>query len=222
MAFNFPYDVNEVLGGRARILIAPTTVAVPDDLSDIVDLVSPYAPKTGWEDLGATGGPAQYGRNLTVAGYNIQQSTSAVLEEPQEVTRTIAFPSAEVRPDILAMLEEAGAVETVAAAALRSPQDRVRFGTVVELSSYRLAVIGVRKEVQGAVTEPGGAKRGRLVALVGFNCQISADNAQVAFGEGDMAQVPLSFTFHPDSTLTTSGTEFGMWLTEDSATIAAS
>jgi hypothetical protein len=207
MAFQFPYDVNELLGGRARILIAPTSVAVPTSLSSIVSTTSPYAASTGWEDIGATAGPAQYSRNLTVAGYDIQQSTSAVLEEPQEVTRTISFPAAEVRSDILALFEGTDSVTSATGA------DVVKFGTIVELTSHRIAIVGIRKKVQGTPT--ADATRGRLVALVGYNVTISADNAQGSFGEGEMMTMPLSFTFHSDATINTTGEEMGAWFLEN-------
>lgn len=207
MAFQFPYDVNELLGGRARILIAPSSAPVPDALADIIAVTSPYAAVSPWEDIGATAGPAQYSRNLTVAGYDIQQSTSSVLEEPQEVTRTISFPAAEVRADVLALLE--GTDSVTSAGAL----DTVKFGTIVELTSHRIAIIGVRKKVQGTPT--ADATRGRIVALVGYNVTISADNAQGSFGEGEMLTLPLSFTFHSDTTINTTGEEHGVWLLEN-------
>lgn len=222
MAFNFPYDVNELLGGRARILTAPTSVAIPDDISDIINMTSSYAPKTGWIDLGATGGPAQYSRNLTTAGYNIQQSTSAVLEEVSDVTRTFAFPAAEINTASLALLEGSDVIESVATASGVGAQDRLRFGTIVELAAQRIAIIGVRKESQGTVSESGGVTRGRLVALVGFNCTITADNSQLSLAEGEMATVPLSFTLNSDEDSTDTGEEYGMWLFEDAGTVPSS
>jgi hypothetical protein len=194
MAFQFPYDVNELLGGRARILIAPSTQALPTALTSIIAVATPYAAATGWVEIGATGGPAQYSRNITVSGYDIQQSTSAVLEEVQDVTRTIAFPAAEIRSDNLQLFEGSDVAD------ITGTQDRVRFGTIVELSSHRIAIIGIRKKVQGVTAD---TTRGRLVALVGFNVTISADNAQASFGEGEMMTLPLSFTFHPDPVHTT-------------------
>ena len=219
----FPYDLNELLGGRARILVTDDlTEPVPAGIGDILAMVSPYGALTGWTDIGATGGAAQYGRNLTVGGYNIQQTNGTVLEEPTDLTRSITFPAAEIRPDIIQMLEEGAASSTVAAAANKGAQDKQPFGTIIELTSRRIALVGQRKKAQGIVTEPGGATRGRLVALVGYHATISADNAQLSLAEGDMAQVPLSFTLHPESTITTDGAEYGAWFFEDAGTIAAS
>jgi hypothetical protein len=218
----FKYDLNEIFGGA--VLIAYTddlTVAVPDDISDVIAMVSPYALKTGWKTLGATSGPFQYGRNLTVGGWNVQQVTGTVLEEPTDVVRTFSAPAAEVRKEIVQMLEESPAIETVAAGVNTGAQKKIPGGTITELTQRRIAVIGRRKKAQGLVIEPGGAKRGRLAALIGYNTTIAADNAQVSMAEGDMASIPLQFTLHPDPTLTDEGEETLTWLFEDAGTISA-
>ena len=59
----FPYDIDHLLGGRARVLFAPTTEPLPGDISDLVDMTSPYAVNGSWEDLGATRDAASYSRS---------------------------------------------------------------------------------------------------------------------------------------------------------------
>lgn len=218
----FPYDLNDLFGGTIRFLTAPSTEPVPGDISDIIDMTSPYAANGSWVDLGATGGPFQYNRNLTVGGYNIQQTQGTVLEEVTDVTRTMSVAAAEVRPDVIRMLEQGAAQEAISASANVSAQTKVPFGSIADLTSYRVAAIGRRKKVQGLVTEPGGATRGALVAWVGYSANISADNAQISVGEGDMATVPLTFSLHPDATVTDEGEEYGCVLFETAGTISAS
>lgn len=216
MAGFFKYDLNKLFGGAVRVLYAPLSVTKPDDLSDIIDLVSPYAVKTGWIDLGATGGPFQYSRNLTVAGWNIQQATAAAFEEPTDVTRSFSVPAAEVKPEILEILEESTGIDTIAAAALKSAQKAVPFGNIEDLTPYRVAFIGRRKKAQGLVTEgAGGLTRGALAGAVAFYATITADNAQISVAEGDMSTVPLNFSVKPDPAATVEGEESGIWLFED-------
>ena len=56
----------------------------------MVDQTDPYDSRhrpNGWVDFGATAGPFQVNRNIATASYNIQQTTTAVLERVTEVTR---------------------------------------------------------------------------------------------------------------------------------------
>lgn len=219
----FPYDLTNLFGGAIRMLYAPTSVAVPDELSDIIDLTSPYVAKTGWEDLGATGGPFTYNRNITKSGYNIQQSSATVLEEVSELTRTFAVAAAEFTPEVMSLFEESTGVDTVAAAANKSSQKRVPFGNITSLTPYRVAFIGRRKKAQGVVTEPGALTRGALVAWIGYKVELAADNSQISVGEGDMATAPLQFTCYPETTITAEGEEHGFVISEDiGQTITAS
>lgn len=211
----FPYDLTKLLGGKHRWVYAPLSVAVPDDITDIIDVVYPYAPKTGWLDGGATGGPFTYARSITKSGYNIVQSTPTVLEEVSDVSRSFAVAQAEFTPAIMTIFEDSTGIDTIAGAALKSAQKRVPFGNIASLTPYRVAILAMRKKAQGLVTEPGGRTRGGWVGWVGYRVELSADNSQISFGEADMATAPLGFTCFPEPTITAEGEEHGFYIEED-------
>lgn len=218
-----PYDLNNLAGGAIRTLVAPISEPVPANLADVHDLIDPYAANTLWEDMGATTGPFTYGRSLTVSGYTIEQETTAILETPQEVVRTLSAPFAELRPDVLRMIEEGGAVGTTAAVAGESGiHDAIPVGSVSELTQYRVAFVARRLKAQGIVTEPTTLKeRGRFLGFVAYRAQLQAENVQMAFGKGQLASATLTFKLFPEPTITDEGEEHGIWFDERAATIAA-
>lgn len=213
----FPYDVNEIADGPIRCMYAPITEPLPNDLGDLVDQTDPYDPAGGFVDFGATGGPMQVARNITSAAYNIQQTTTAVLERITEVTRAATVNVAELRPDIVAMIEEGLAADVAAAAGL-SAHSKVTFGNIEDLTQYRMAFLGRRSKSQGVVVEPGGVERGRLFAYVAYRVQLQAENLQLGFAEGDMANADVTFKLYPEPGQA-AGAEHGVWLFEDAGTL---
>lgn len=217
-----PYDVNNLLAGAARVLITDASAAmpaIPVNLSDIIDEVSPYAPKTGWLDVGATTDASAYSRDMTSQEYTIEQTNTPVIEDITEVTRTLRCTVGEINPEHLQLIEEGGSVVTIAAAAGKAAQKQVKFGTIASLTRRRVAFIGQRNQASGVVTEPtGGPTRGRFVALCLYQAQISAEAAEVSLGKGNLASVPVTFKAYPEDGQP-SGSEFGSWFLEDAGAI---
>lgn len=217
----YPYSLEDLLQSPVRIVYAPVSVDVSTRIADIVSQETPYALQTGWLEGGATTGPAQVSRNLTVAGTKIQQETSQVNKRPTEVVRQVSAPFAEIRPELLQILEESPSIDTIAAAAHKSAEKQVAFGSILDLTRYRVAFIGRFNKDQGLVTESGGTTRGRMIAYIAHRCTIGADNVQIGFDEGNPATAALTFELEPDPTLTAEGTESGVWAIEQAGTIAA-
>jgi hypothetical protein len=215
----FPYNVDNLLGGAVRVLIADATQAVPANIADIIDMVSPYAPATGWTDLGAAKDAFSYTRAFETAGYEIQQVAGPILEEITTITRTITTSVAEITPENLGIFEEAGAPLTIAAAAGQSAQKGVSFGSFASVTQHRIAFVSRRNKASGIVTEPGGVERGRFVVGVGYLGQMSADSAEMGQAKGELTAFGLTFTLFPEST-EAQGEEYGTWLLEDAGTIA--
>lgn len=216
MAF-LRYDEANLIGAGARVLYAPTTVAVPTTPKDIFDNTDPYDPKTGWVDIGATTAGPQISRNLTTAGFTIQQSTSTILEEPTELTRTLTVPIAEFRDDLLEMAEEANSSNITAAAKLGTGT-KVPFGNIFSLSEFRLAVAIRKSKKQGVVTEGSGANpvtRGAFVVWVAYRASLVGDNLQTTLARGEVSSIPVQFKLSADPTQTTEGAEMGFWAIED-------
>lgn len=215
----FPYNVDNLLGGAVRILYAPTTVAIPDSIDDVIAMVSPYAPKTGWIDFGATKEAFSYSRSFDTAGYEIQQVPGAILEDITDLTRQVSVSVAELTPETLAIIEQGTIATDVAAAAGIGAQDVVKFGSFLSVDQYRIAFISRRHKGSGLVTEPDGTTtRGRFVMGVGYRCQMTADEVSLEGTKGELSAAALTFKFFPESGQTY-GQEFGAWFMEAAGTI---
>ena len=218
----FPYDINELADGPVRCMYAPISQTLPVDLADIIAVTDDYDPVTGWVDFGATAGPFTVGRNITTASYNIQNTTTAVLERVTEVVRSVTVAVAELRPDVVAMLEEGVATDVAAASGLNG-YGKVEFGNIEDLTQYRMAFLGRRAKAQGIVKEGAAAdaiERGRLWAYVADRVQLQADNLQLGFAEGDLASANVTFRLQPEPGQA-AGKEHGYWIFEDAGTIPA-
>jgi hypothetical protein len=217
----FPYDIAELADGPIRCMFAPVAATKPATLKDIFAQSTPYAPAgTGankWVDFGATAGPWTHSRNLTTAAYNIQQTTQAVRERVTEVIRTSQVNIAEIRPDIMAMVEESTGVDDVAGATGSGAHSKVPVGNIEDLTQYRMAFIGRRGKDQGVVTE-AGTTRGRHFGFVAYRAQLSADNFQLGLAEGDLGNANVTFRLYPEPG-EASGEEHGFWIFEDSGTL---
>lgn len=216
-----PWDVNQLLGGATRILRAPLSEPVPADISEIIGMEDPYDPVGTWVDFGATREGASYNRSIDEEGLEIQQVTGAVLTEITEVVRTVNLSIAEIKAEHLQIIEEAPAVDAVAAAAFKSAQQKVAFGSINDLTQYRIAFIAQRNRQSGEVTESDGTTvRGRLVCGVLYRAQITADDVEVPLEKGELAHAPVAFQGFPEPGQP-ENQDFGAWFTEDAGTIAA-
>jgi hypothetical protein len=214
----FPYDLNNLLGGRARVLIsddAGALPAVPANIKDVFDPISPYTAETGWLDVGATAESTDYTRNLETSGWEIEQSTAAVFEEPTDSPRTIKVAMAEFKPEFIKVMEEAPAVGTVAAVTGAMAQKSVKVGSITTLTNRRVAFVAMRNKGSGTVTETGaGVIRGRYVMFAAYQATIAADASQVQVAKGQLTSAPVTFSLKPQDGQP-SGQEHGIWLMED-------
>lgn len=222
MSDALPYDINQLAGAAARVVIAPASADLPAALSDIFDQKSPYGVVAPWWNVGATSGPLAVGRNITLAGYTIEQAQGTLLEEPTEVQYTVQVPFAEIRPDIIKLIHESPSADHIDATATDGSGTKVPFGTVADLTHYRIAFIVRRTKKQGVVTEGvGGKERGRFLVYCGYDCTMQGENVSQSFGKGALASAPITFRLYPDSTISEEGTEHGFWFDEDGAQVLA-
>lgn len=219
----FPYDINNLLGGAVRILYSELDgtgdTPIPADIADVFDMVSPYAASTGWTDLGATKESFSYSRSFDTAGYEIQQVAGNVIEELTDLSRSIEVSFADFRPEHLSMIENAAAVDTVAAAAGSSAQKVVKYGSFSSLKRYRFVFAAMRPKQSGVVVEPGGKTRGRFFVGCAYTAQVSADEVSFEQAKGELTAAGVTFTLFPEPG-TPNGQEFGAWFSEDAGTIA--
>lgn len=215
-----PYDLANLLGGAARVLVSDDSTAlpaVPTTIKDVIDCVSPYAPKTGWVDFGATGEGTSYSRDMDSDGYEIQQSTGMVFEEITDISRTLTVDVAEITPEHVAMVENTDSLGTVAAATGAVAQKSVKFGSFTSLATRRVAFIAQRHPNSGIVDE-GSIERGRFVMLCLYSVSIAADESEMTVEKGSLATLPITFEAFPESGQL-QGEEYGTWLMEDAGTI---
>lgn len=215
-----PININKLLAGACRVLRAPTTVAVPTDLSSIIALTGAAGPAAGWIDIGATGDSSSYERELESEDYEVEQRSGVVLSEITGTQRTFTTTFSEITPEHLQIVEEAPVVATVAAGVNKSSQKVVRGGSVDDLSRHRISFIARRKKSQALVTEPGGATRGAYVAGVLYNTSLTADSVEIEMAKGSLAGLEVSFQAFPDP-VAPAGGDVVMWIEEQPGTISA-
>ncbi len=219
-------DIANLLGSGGRGILArrDDIATAVQKLDDFVDLTT-LDPKTNWVDLGAArrGQGRTYSRNMTTSEGQIEEDTGAVWTDVDDIPRQMTMQFAEITPENAQIIEDALDPVAIAAAAHRSPQTAVDFGTVESLTAYRLVLVGMRRTGQGQdITDEDGDKRGPLVAVCLHNVSISADNADLELQRGQIANVPLTFKAYPDPGISDARKAVGRWLFEDGpATIAA-
>lgn len=217
-----PYDLANLLGGAARVLVSDDAGALPSipaSIADVIDPVAPYTPQTGWLDFGATGEGTSYSRGMDSDGYEIQQTAGTIFEEITDVNRTLTVDIAEITPEHLALMENSSEVGTVAAATGAAAQKSVKFGSIRSLKTRRVAFIAQRHPNSGVVVEDtGGPERGRFVMLCLYSVQLSADDSEMTVEKGSLATLPVSFVAYPEGG-EAAGEEYGTWLLEDAGTI---
>lgn len=220
-----PADITKLAVGPARVLYAPTTVAVPKKLQDIVKLTEAddYEPVTGWIDFGAApeGDGASYNRGFETESLGIEQSAGAIFTDITDVNRGLSLNVAEISPENMKIVEGTTiADETVAATGTTAKQTAVPIGSVSEFPSYRVALIGQRKRDSGVVIEPDGTERGCLVAVVLNRCTITADDSEIEVTRGSFMSAPLQFEAFPEPS-EKSAEAFGRWFFEDAADLGS-
>jgi hypothetical protein len=220
MSNALPYTLDNLAGAAARCLIAPASAPLPAKLSDVFLQKDPYTPVSPWFDVGATAGPLQVGRNITVAGYTIEQSQTPLLEEPTEVQYTVQVPFAELRPEIVKLVNESPSSTAAAGTATDGSGVKTPFGNIFDLTHYRIAFVVRRVKKQGQVLEGvAGLARGRFLVYCGYDCTMQGENVQTSFGKGQLSQAAVTFRLYPDDTVTTEGEEHGFWFDEDAQTL---
>jgi hypothetical protein len=209
----FPYDIDNLLGGAVRVLFAPPTAPLPADIGDVIDMTTPYAPVTPWKDFGATKEGFTYNRGFDTAGFEIQQVPGAILEDITDLSRSITVSVAELRDDLIAMVEQGTIGTDVAAGTGYGAQDIVKFGSFNSVTQYRIAWVSKRHQGSGTVAESGSVTRGRFFMGVGYRCQITADEIEWAGAKGELTGLGLSFKLFPEPGQLY-GQEYGLWASE--------
>ena len=222
-----PYDEAGALTGPARILFAPTTVALPGDIWDVVpavaDVDGEYPAEVGWEDFGLTSDATTTSHSRDSAGLEYQQPVAALFQAITSIARSITVPVGHIDERTLQIMENASAAATIAASAGQSALKKVNVGNYSSVPQWRVVMIAYRPNGAGSVIEPAPSPVGTrppLVARVIPRCTIASDATELAVGRGDPAGMPITFTAESEPTAV-SGAEHGYWILEQPGTIAA-
>jgi len=195
--------------------------AIPESMDEVFAPIYPYAAQPDWIDLGATKESFSYGRSFDTAGYEIQQVAGNVIEEITDIERTIEVSLADFRPEHLQMIENAPNIATIVAAAGKSAQKKIAFGSFSSPKQYRFAFVAQRPRQAGLVIEPVTLReRGRFFMGVAYVAQVSADEVTFEQAKGELTAAGVTFTMFPAPGEPT-GEEYGAWFDEDAGTIAA-
>lgn len=221
MPVDAPSNIAKLLtGAYCRVLRAPFATSTPvANLADVIALIGAAAATSPFLDFGSTGDNT-YSRGADSEGYHIKERGGDVLEDITEVNRTFEVVLNEVTPEHLQIVEQAGSITTIAAAANKSAQKVVKAGSIDEFDRHRIVFIARRKKSQAMVTEPGGATRGAYVAGVLQSAALVADDVEIEFSEGDLVSIPMQFKAYADPALP-AGQDSIAWFEEQPGAIAA-
>lgn len=209
--------------GPSNVYWALGSVTIPTNIDDVVAMVDPYATKTGWNFFGFTDDGTEYERSMTSQEYEVEQQTTAVLEKVTSVKRTLQVTLAEYTPENLKILEEGGAIATIAAATNKGAQKAVSAGNIENLTRYRMAVLGEADMGFGkTVIEPGvGAKkRGPIYGFVAYQAALDAERSRIIYKKGKLVSAQCQFQLFPDPAVTNTQENTIKHLIEQAGTIA--
>jgi hypothetical protein len=219
-----PFDIFSVgVVGAPRVLIANyDDVDAPVGIHSAIDMVYPYAPKTGWVNGGAAVSARGYTRSLESEGIDIQEQTGNLFEDITETIRTVSLPFAEMRPFLEEIIENSPQIDDIAAAAGISEQEVVALQSISTLRRYRVAIIGVRRTESGVVVEPADSReRGRFVGRLLNLCTISADDVEEEQEKGSLAERVVAFTAFSDSEVDQDDGDWGRTVFEKAGTVGS-
>lgn len=219
MSGTLPWDSAGLLPSAARVLITPIATTLPVKPSDVFVQEDPYTAAASWRDIGATASPFQYGRNVTVQDYTIEQSQGPVISNVQEVQRTAQVAIANVTKENMQLIEDGGTPGAITAVAGSSAYDTAPFGNIPSLTHYRLAAVAERDPISGLVTESGGTTRGRFFIVVLYDVTIDAENVTAQLGKNQLFSCSLTLKAYPVDTQP-QREEFGTFWDETAGTIA--
>ena len=181
--------------GAARLLVAPTTVARPTKINDVVELApapatgAQYDAKTGWVDLGATKTGVQITINNAEETFDIDQQLGDIASQPTSWECSVGTQLAEMTPEKLQLAWEGSAI-TVDATPPEGPEQEIGFGAPTAYTQRRLAVLFQRPN-------------GKLRAYLFHKVQRMPQESSVTHAKtGEQISVPIRFRALQEAAIT--------------------
>lgn len=185
--------------GAARILIAPTTVAFPSKIGDVITLASgatQYDPASGWSDLGATKTGIQIVRNNSEETFDVDQIQGDIASAPTAWEMNVGTALAEVTLEKIAIAWET-ADPTTDATPTTGSEKHLGLGEPSSYVQRRLAVLFQR---------PNGKIRAYIFRKTQHMPQESSFTHQKT---GEQASLPMRWRCLADDTVTDVNARFG-------------
>lgn len=185
--------------GAARIVVAPTSQAWPDEIDDVITLAAggtQYDPKAGWTELGATKTGIQIVRNNAEETFDVDQIQGDIASEPTNWEMNVGTALAEVTLERIKFVWEGGAITTDATPATGS-EKHLPLGQPVSYAQNRLAVLFQR---------PTGKVRAYVFRKVQ---RMPQESAFTHAKTGEQATLPIRFRCLADDTVADVNARFG-------------
>lgn len=174
---------SNVVGGPARIMIAPITVSYPTLISEVLDL-STYQPQAGWLDLGHTSEPFQSTDGFDAVQW-VSQQQGVINTQVGNWNRSITVTLMEgLREAVMDLAHSAGARET------NADGDKVTYyWDRSDTTPYRMVAVHL------AESKLAGSN---IIMDVFPNCKRSGADSQMAWDRGNPQTHSLEVTPFPD------------------------
>lgn len=174
---------DNVVGGPARILVAPITVSYPVLISDVLDLAT-YQPQAGWLDLGHTSEPFASTDGFEAVEWTSQQQ-GVINTQIGTWNRTITVTLMEgLRESVMDLAHSAGDRDT------NADGDKVTyFWDRSDTSAYRVVAMHLAE---------AKASGSNIIIDVFPNCKRSGADSQTAWDRGNPQVHSLELRPFPD------------------------
>lgn len=179
--------------GAARLLVAPTTVTRPAQISDVIALASAsgvalYDAASGWTDLGATKTGIQITVNNAEETFDVDQIAGDISSEPTNWEVSVGTQLAEMTPERMQVAWEGSAITLDAAPSVDEQEFGV--GQPTAYTERRLAVLFQR---------PNGLIRAYLFHKVR---RMPQESSVTHAKTGEQISIPVRFRCLADASLT--------------------
>lgn len=183
--------------GAARLLVAPTTVARPTEISDVINLTAPTPPattpalydaETGWVDLGATKTGIQITINNAEEAFDIDQQLGDIASQPTSWECSVGTQLAEFTPERMQIAWEGSAI-TVDSTPISGDEQEVGFGAPTSYTERRLAVLFQRPN-------------GKIRAYLFHKVQRMPQESSITHAKtGEQVSIPVRFRVLQESSI---------------------
>lgn len=168
---------NNIIGGAARILIAPYSHRFPESIGDIINLDEThklYDPQPGWIELGATKDGVSLSSQHLTSKYIVDRSKGEINQIPTGYEIKVSTKLAQINSEALTLLWKSGKSEYNEL----TEEEKLNIGKNSDTPLYRVAIL-IQKE------------DGRIRAHVLRRAYPSFNESSINYSKGQLSTVDL-------------------------------